>query len=155
MFVEQRNRTRESGVTLVELVIASTLMAIVSTYLFSAGGTFAEVLVEQDGRTSTFTNANVTRARLLGDATIATSIICSASDRLLFNVDGPPAMLIEYAVSNSKLTRWSQPPNKETLVAPDVTALTCSDLGAAGLVVGINIGDSIHPYYLHLRMSES
>jgi hypothetical protein len=150
-----RERHRQRGTTLLELIVVSTLFAAMSTFIFSAGTTFSEVLTEQRGRSATFTNGNVTRMRLLGDADSSSSVACAAADRLQFTVGGIPATLVEYYIRSGELVRWTLPPDHESLVAANASALTCSDLGSDGIAVGIDMGGTIHPYHLHFRVSES
>ncbi len=142
----------ESGMTLLEVILAMTLAAVLSVFLMSSSGDFLFTLEEQDGRTVVLMNANVARARMIADTEGASSVSCSASDLLLINSGGTS---IEYSVSDGELLRWSLPPGEDSLVAESAVSLDCTDLGTDGVAVGVTLGDSIHPYYLHIRVSET
>ncbi len=137
------DRHSERGTTLIELIVVSTLFATMSILMFTVGTTFSEVLTEQRGRSATFTNGNVTRMRLLGDANSSRSVACATADRLRFTVGGTPATLVEYYVRDGELVRWTLPPDHESLVARNTSALTCTDLGIDGIAVDFDMGGTI------------
>jgi prepilin-type N-terminal cleavage/methylation domain-containing protein len=146
---------RQRGMTLVELMIATTVMASLSVFMLSAGQDFSETLVEQQQRTDVYTRANVLRMRLLGDARRASSAICPDSDTLSITLSTDPSTFVEYYVANGDLVRWTLPPDHESLIAEDVQSITCTSLGTDGLFVSVEMGTADHPYHMHVRVSDT
>jgi hypothetical protein len=142
--------------TLVELIVASTLLAIFSTYLYGAGETFNSVLAEQDARAIAITNAHVARARILADADAAVSASCLGTDGFSFITSVSPPKVIEYRNDTEKLIRNMNIPGHDTEnpVADGLTDLTCTSLGTAGIEMNLGFGTSEHPLDVYVMVAE-
>jgi type II secretory pathway pseudopilin PulG len=145
----------ERGTSLIELLIATTLFSLVSVFMYSAASEVSALQLEQQTRTRAATNANVARARVLGDATTATSALCADASTLSLSIGLGPATLVEYYVSDGELVRWTLPPDKESLVAEDVAALDCFSFGSDGIAVDLDLGTADHPFHVFMRISDS
>jgi len=148
-------RRHQHGVTLIELMISTTLMATLSVFMLSAGTEFSQTLLEQEHRTDVYTQANVLRSRVLGDARRAASVLCPNSDTFSLTLLTVPPTFVEYHVIDGDLMRWSLPPDHEVLVAEDVETLSCTSLGLDGLFVSVAMGTTDHPFHMHVRVSST
>ncbi len=153
MFTDQHSPER--GASLVELLVATTLFALVSVFMYSSVIDVSALQLEQHTRAQAATNANVARTRVLGDATTATSALCADSSTLSLSIGSGPATLVEYYVSEGDLVRWALPPDKESLVAEDVAALGCFSFGSDGIAVDLDLGTADHPFHVFMRISDS
>jgi hypothetical protein len=145
-------RATERGTTLVELMVGTVLFAVLGVLLLSAGGTMAEVFASQQSRTAMATGTNVVRTRILGDARSATAAGCADGSTLSITVG---TTLVEYSVSNGELLRWSLPPDHASLVAENVSSLSCTSYGADGVLVDVDLGTTESPYHLYVRISDT
>jgi hypothetical protein len=128
-------------------------MACLSVFMLSAGTEFSETLVEQQERADVYTQANVLRSSILGDAKRAASVLCPDSDTFSLTLGTLPPTFVQYHVSNGDLVRWSIPPDHEVLVAENVQSLLCTSLATDGLFVSIEMGTADHPFHVHVRVS--
>lgn len=142
--------------TLVELMVASTLLAVFSTYLFGAGETFNAVLAEQDTRAISIMNAHVARARILADADAALSASCIGGDGISFLASATPPEMIEYRNENEQLIRRMNVPGHdvEHPVADGLTDLACTSLGIAGIEMNLGFGSDEHPFNLYVMVAQ-
>ena len=145
-------RKSECGATLVELMVATVLFAVLGVLLLSAGVTTAEVLATQQARTAMATGANVARTRILGDARTATAAGCADASTFSITVG---TTLIEYSIANGNLVRWSLPPDLTSLVAEDVSGLGCTSYGTEGVLVDLDLGSAESPFHLYVRISDT
>lgn len=150
--IDRAASTTDRGATLVELMVATALFAVLGVLLLSAGGTMAEVFASQQSRTAMATGANVVRTRILGDARSATGAGCADSSTLSITVG---TTIVEYSVSDGELLRWSLPPDHSSLVAENVSSLSCTSYGADGVLLDLDLGSAESPYHLYVRISDT
>jgi prepilin-type N-terminal cleavage/methylation domain-containing protein len=147
-------KRNERGMTLVELMIASTLFAVIALSIVSAGADFTDTLSEQMAVEDVYTRSNIVRARLLGDFRAAGATTCIGAGDLGFTLSGVPSVDVEYFLVGSDLVRWTSSPVKETPVASEVSSIECSNLGIDSVFVTITLGTAEQPYRIHFRASK-
>ena len=146
-------RHGECGTSMIELVVTSTVFSIVMACALASSGSFSATLEDQMNVQNQFTSANVTRVRLLGDADSSTSVSCLQPDYLMFAMANPSGAFVGYTSRQGKLLRYNSRPDHWSILTDSAPSLTCNDLGADGVYVGIELGTDDLPYHLHVRIS--
>lgn len=144
----------QKGFSLVELLITSTLFALVLMAVMTSGSVFSQVLFEQNHRTLAASDANVVRTRILGDARVATSFLCADTATLSMDIGPGGSTVVQYWVEDERLVRWTLPPDQTSLVAEDVATLSCTALGADDVSVAIALGAAQNLFGLNVRISQ-
>ena len=145
---------RQDGFTLVELLVAGTLMGIFGLLFASAGSTFFGAVTTLDARTANVGNAGVAQQRLLSDARGASSTLCSDADKVSFTIGSGMQTLVQYRVEDKKLLRWSFPPDRDSLVAQPVQSLACGSLGPDLTEIDLQMGSGNDRLRLAMTISE-
>lgn len=148
-------RTSQSGHTLLEVMVASTVFVVFIVGLYGATGVLFSLFDIQKTRTDTMIAMNVVRARLISDARGVSSVSCIASDTLeLSTVGGGPPRTVEYHTDGAHLVRWASADNKNYFVADGVSDVRCQTLGAGGVEVSVIFGEAPDRFALHLSLLE-
>lgn len=140
---------------MIELVVASTVLAVVIVSALASSSSFSAALDDQLAVQRQFMNANLTRMRFLGDADSSTAVSCPRPDQLAFAVAGPPGAYIGYLVLDGALHRYDSVTDHRSVVAERAESLACTDLDTDGVYVSTELGTAELPYHLHLRVSAS
>jgi len=149
-------RNGESGHTLIEVVVASTLFVVFIAGLYGATGVLFSLLDIQRDRTDTLMAMNVARARLVADARGVSSIGCVGSDTLeLSTTGGGPPWTVEYSTDGVHLVRWASVDNKDYYVADALSGISCQTLsGGAGVEVAMTFGEAPDQFALYVTLLE-
>ncbi len=150
-------RTSESGVTLIETVIASTMITFVATILAASAGGFARNVSELREATDVLVEVQTARNRLMSDVADAATFICSAADVFRILTDGvsPPISTIEYRQTAGDLHRINTTTGLELTVAKDLAAIACTDAGGGELDVTMTFGVLDTQTRLRLRVTDA
>jgi prepilin-type N-terminal cleavage/methylation domain-containing protein len=140
---------RAAGYTLIELTVASTVMSLFAIAISSASAMYFGLLDDVAVRTENARNANLIRARMIGDAKGATAV-CAGGGVVHFD-DG--ARQVEYSASDGALLRWVSATDRDTPIAERVNGLTCSDHGERGLEVDLALGTAEYPFYVYFHLA--
>lgn len=144
-----------SGHTLIEVMVASTLFVVFIVGLYDASAQFFSLLDVQTGRTDLLMEMNVARSRLISDARDVSSVTCVGSGVLeLTTVGGGPPTTIEYKSDGEHLVRWSSGENKDYYVADNVALVECDDLGGGNVTVKLVFGEAPDVFALHIDLLE-
>jgi type II secretory pathway component PulJ len=143
-----------SGHTLLELMIATTLISLFAILIGVVSSAYFGLLTDMQKRTENVREANIVRARMIGDAKRAASAVCSSTTTVLFTIgEGGLETQVEYATSGGSLLRWVSAPERQVRLVEGITALACTDGGDEGLEVDLDMGTSREPYHLYLHFS--
>jgi hypothetical protein len=120
----------------------------------SASSTFFGMLDDLRVRADHLRDANVIRARMLGDARATSEAVCAGGDALQFSAGaGAGLTQVEYTASDGTLLRWLSTNDRQTPLADDVTSLECNDLGERGLEVELAMGGASHPFHFYFHVA--
>ena len=149
-----RNDIRRSvrGYTLLELTVACTIASIFTILIGSASTMYFGLMDDLQTRTENLRNANVIRARMIGDARRATTSVCSDGDSILFTFDG--GAQTEYSASGGSLLAWQSIHDRHVALADHVTSLGCADHGQEGLEVLVALGDEDHVSHVYMHIAQ-
>ena len=143
-------RRKNSGHTLIEVIVASTLFVVFIAGLYDASGQFYALVDVQTERTDMLMEMNVARSRMIADARGVTTVACSAPGILeLTSVGGT----VEYKSDGEHLVRWESTENKDYYVADHVATVECDQTGA-GVSVKLVFGDDPDIFALHINLLE-
>ena len=145
-------RARACGYTLLELTVASTLASIFTILIGSASSTFFGLMEDLRLRTQNLSNANMVRARMIGDVRRAASVVCSDAHTVQFTFDGGEQS--EYTESGNKVVAWQSVHDRHVVVVEPAVSVDCGDLGDEGLEFVVTLGDSQHPFYVYLHVAQ-
>jgi type II secretory pathway pseudopilin PulG len=152
-----RLRSAEMGMSLVELLVASTLFGLLLLLLTPAWGGLLRETRLLETRASLLSETQVARAFLLADAVEAKSVSCQGGHRVvnfsMSKVGGLPRV-IEYRFRDGNLYRWDWPPGSEMLVARGLDELDCDPKGPDTSIV-LTSGGLDTPYRLHVLVSNA
>ena len=148
--MKRRVRTQE-GFTLVELLVAGTLMGVFGLLFASAGSTFFRTMSALDLRTNNIGNAEVAEQRLISDVEAASSVSCPDTDKVAVTIGESAQTLVEYRLEGDRLLRWSLPPDKDSLVAEPVESFACNSFGPDLVELDADLGAGKE--ILHLAMT--
>jgi len=145
-------RDGQSGHTLIEVLVASTIFVIFVAGLYGATGVLFSLLDIQRDRTGTLVAMNVVRSRVVADARGATSVSCAGSNTLeLATIGGA----VEYSSDGAHLVRWESVGNKDYFVADGISGIQCQVLGGgAGVEVSMTFGEAPDQFALHVSLLE-
>jgi hypothetical protein len=151
-----QSRDSESGHTLIEVMVASTLFVVFIAGLYGATGVLFSLLDMQRDRTETLLAMNVARARLVADTRGVSSIGCVGAGTLeLSTIGGGPPRTVEYSSDGVHLVRWASVDNKEYYVADGLSAISCQTLsGGAGVELAMTFGEAPDHFALYLTLLE-
>lgn len=148
-------RASQSGHTLIEVMVASTIFVVFIVGLYGATGVLFSLFDIQKTRTDTMVAMNVVRASLISDARGVSNVSCIASDTLeLSTVSGGPPRTVEYHTDGVHLVRWASADNKDYFVADGVSDVSCQTLGSGGVEVSVIFGEAPDQFALHLSLLE-
>ena len=148
-------RSSRAGFTLVELIVASTIFAIFSTYQFAAWQTFTHMIGDEQERVGAVAYTHTARARLMADAQNAESFSCVTADRVRFDMGGVPTVLIDYDVQDDALIRYDDSSTNDLVAAHGISSLTCNSLGTEGLELDVEYSNESKAYHLYLMIAEA
>ncbi len=148
-------RCKERGFTLVELLVAGTLMGVFGLLFASAGSSFFQAMAALDLRTDNLASAEVATARLLADAAAASNVACAAPDRVAITIGQGAETLVEYRLQGTRLVRWALPPDADSLVAEPVQKLACASQGTGLVEVDADIGGPGEKVHVAMTVSET
>ncbi|MFQ5477918.1 MAG: type II secretion system protein J [Candidatus Binatia bacterium] len=156
MRTELRTRPKsEAGMTLLELMVASTLFALLAVAFSSAWGDFAHMMRFLERGTAVFVDSGVSRSRVFADAQRASGLACSSGEFLsLTNGEQPFQTMVEYSLQEGRFERWSMPPDHSVVVAEGLETLACTDLGDAGVEVKLDFAAKPKRRGLYLAILE-
>ena len=144
----------QSGHTLIEVMVASTLFVVFIAGLYGATGVLFSLLDIQKDRTATMMAMNVVRANLIADARGVSDVTCIASDTLeLRTTGGGPPRTVEYRTDGEHLVRWASADNKDYFIADGVTDVRCETLGTSA-AFSVTFGDAPDQFALHVSLLE-
>jgi prepilin-type N-terminal cleavage/methylation domain-containing protein len=147
-------RARQSGHTLIEVMVASTIFVVFIVGLYGATGVLFSLLHIQKTRTDTMVAMNVVRASLISDARGVSNVSCIASDTLeLSTVGAGPPRTVEYRTDGAHLVRWASADNKDYFIADGVSDVSCQTL-SGGVEVSVTFGEAPDHFALHLSLLE-
>jgi hypothetical protein len=147
-------RNRQSGHTLIEVMVASTLFVGFVVGLYGATGVLFSLLDIQKDRTETMMAMNVVRTSLIADARGVSNATCIASDTLeLSTVGGGPPRTVEYRTDGAHLVRWASADNKDYFIADGVSEVRCQTLGS-GVGLSVTFGDAPDQFALYVNLLE-
>ncbi len=152
-----RSRSRETGMTLVELLVASTLFGLLLLLLAPAWGGLLRETRLLTTRASLLSETQVARAFLLADAIEAKSVSCRGQDVVDLSMDkvGGLPRSIEYRFRDGSLYRWEWPPGTEMLAARGLDDLDCDPGGGNETLIVLASGGAATPYRLHVLVSDA
>ncbi len=152
-----RSRAAETGMSLVELLVASTLFGLLLLLLAPAWGGLLRETRLLETRAKLLSETQVARAFLLADAVEAKSVSCKPGQSVvslsMSKVDNLPRV-IEYRFRDGDLYRWDWPPGSEMLVARGLDDLDCEPKGPDTSIV-VTSGGAATPYRLHVLVSDA
>ncbi len=145
----------QRGTTLVELVVASSLVALVGVFIAYASSGTSRDLHQVKGAGLAISEAQAARFRLLGDSKAASSLTCTSDTTYNLTLgEMPQITLVEYRLSDRKLIRWDSATSNEIVVATRVGGLECHDDGQGEISVNLRFGDAEPAFRLHMTATE-
>jgi len=135
--------------TLVELMVAATVFAVLVTIIGTGWGALAGWMQTIWNRTDLLREARVAQAYIRSDMLWAGQMGCeNTTTLLLLGSDGVTS--IEYRTQNGQLLRHSWPLDVDVLVAQDVTAAVCNTATAlrAEYTLTLQQGDATRTVFL-------
>ena len=115
---------RQAGMTLVELMVATTLFAIMATVIGGGWGALSGWMHSIWERTDLLREARVAQAYIRSDMLWAGRLVCENQTTLvLWQSDG--IAFVEYTIEGSQLLRHTWPLDTQVLVAQGVGAAAC------------------------------
>jgi prepilin-type N-terminal cleavage/methylation domain-containing protein len=102
----------QAGYTLIEVIVAGTLLSILVVGLSIASTATATMIADYQARAGAVVNRNVLRARMIADAAAASQVFCSGSKVVFRKTGGGPTVLTEYSIVGGRVQRWQAPPDK-------------------------------------------
>ncbi len=114
----------QAGMTLVELLVATTVFAIMATVMGGGWGALSGWMRSIWDRTDLLREARVAQAYIRSDMLSAARLGCENQTTLvLWQSDG--IAFVEYFTQGSQLLRHAWPLDTQVLVAEDVSAAAC------------------------------
>ncbi len=150
-----RRLRRRGGYSLLELTVATTLLSTFALVMSAVSTTYFGLLGDLDVWTENLRDANVIRARIIGDAKRAFSSTCSDTEHVMFTLGEEAGVQVEYSARSGNLIRWQSLHDRELALGERVSGLVCTDLGSAGLELQIAIGDEEHPFQLYVHVAQA
>jgi len=142
-------RRRQAGVTLVELVVATTVFAIMATVIGGGWGALSGWMRSIWDRADVLREARVAQAYIRSDMLWAGRLVCENQTTLvLWQSDG--AAFVEYVTDGSQLLRHSWPVDTQVLVAQGVSAAACiaATDKRAEYALTLHQGDAVRTIFL-------
>ena len=148
-------RSRESGATLIELLVASSVFSIFLMGMLSAGDGLVDLLSLQSAMSDELVGINVARARLTSDLQEVSTVSCADASTLRFReTGGGPARETEYSSDGQHLVRWTSINDRDSYVADGVGSLACVDTPSErALDIDISF-DTQTEYHLHVTVTD-
>ena len=142
-------RRRQAGVTLVELVVATTVFAIMATVIGGGWGALSGWMRSIWERADLLREARVAQAYIRSDMLWAGRLVCENETTLvLWQSDG--TAFVEYVTDGSQLLRHSWPLDTQVLVAQGVSAAACiaATDKRAEYTLTLHQGDAVRTIFL-------
>ncbi len=135
-------RSSQSGMTLLEVILTSSIVALLITVIAGASTGFARQTAAFRELTDNFTSSHVARDRLMADAEQAASFLCNGPSVFRIVTDGVsgPVTTIEYRLTTGQLHRVRLDTGQDITVARRLLSLSCTDAGAGELHAAMAFG---------------
>ncbi len=147
----------ESGLTLLEVILTSSIVAFLVTVVAGASTGFARQTAVFRQLTDNFTVSRVARDRLLVDAEQAASFLCNGPNVLGLVTNGVngPVTTIEYRLVGGRLHRVRLDTGQDISVASALLSLSCVDAGAGELEAVMAFGTASEQTRLVFEVTEA
>jgi len=149
-------RAPEAGFTLVEMMVSSTLVALLLALLVPAWRSVLREEAYAASRMRVLSEIQVARAAVLADAASATGEISCAGEAsalsLSMGIENGVPWGVEYRHHDGNLYRWRWPSDEEMLVARGVDGLSCVLRDSHDVAWLLSAGGPSTPYRLQVAL---